>query len=51
MIKDIHEQNETLFYNFIIKNLNRILPVIYTPTEGEYIQRFGHGSVLYVCKG
>lgn len=38
-IIDIHDQNETLFYNFVIQNLESILPIIYTPTEGEYIAR------------
>ena len=36
----IHDQNETLFYSFIIRNLKELLPIIYTPTEGEYIKRY-----------
>ncbi|KAI9492228.1 malate dehydrogenase [Zychaea mexicana] len=41
-MQNIHDQNETLFYNFILRNLKDILPIIYTPTEGEYIASYSH---------
>ncbi|KAI9316459.1 hypothetical protein BX666DRAFT_1859077 [Dichotomocladium elegans] len=42
LMQNIHDQNETLFYKFIIKNIETILPIIYTPTEGEYIESYSH---------
>ncbi|KAI7878612.1 hypothetical protein K492DRAFT_132506 [Lichtheimia hyalospora FSU 10163] len=41
-MQNIHDQNETLFYNFVIQNLESILPIIYTPTESEYIASYSH---------
>jgi hypothetical protein len=35
----IHDQNEVLFYRFVSENLTKVLPVVYTPTEGEYIEK------------
>ncbi|KAI9263113.1 hypothetical protein BDA99DRAFT_481698 [Phascolomyces articulosus] len=40
MMQIIHDQNETLFYSFVLRDLKRILPIIYTPTEGEYISKY-----------
>ncbi|KAG2220261.1 hypothetical protein INT45_009876 [Circinella minor] len=40
-MQNIHDQNETMYYNFILRDLKRILPIIYTPTEGEYIAKHG----------
>ncbi|KAI8147866.1 hypothetical protein BJV82DRAFT_698354 [Fennellomyces sp. T-0311] len=41
-MQGIHDQNETLFYSFILRNLKQLLPIIYTPTEGEYIKSYSH---------
>lgn len=36
----LHDYNETLFYKLTSKHLEEMLPIIYTPTVGEAVQRF-----------
>ncbi len=36
----LHDYNETLFYNLTSHHLAEMLPIIYTPTVGEAVQRF-----------
>lgn len=36
----LHDYNETLFYKLVSEHLEEILPIIYTPTVGEAVQRF-----------
>ncbi|HEX4045901.1 MAG TPA: NAD-dependent malic enzyme [Gammaproteobacteria bacterium] len=36
----LHDYNETLFYKLASLHLEEILPIIYTPTVGEAVQRF-----------
>ncbi|SCV72505.1 BQ2448_4042 [Microbotryum intermedium] len=38
-LTSLREQNQVLFYNFVLKHLNECLPVIYTPTVGEASSR------------
>jgi malate dehydrogenase (oxaloacetate-decarboxylating) len=40
MMRDLQDNNETLFYSFIEHNIEELLPVVYTPTVGEGCQRF-----------
>lgn len=36
----LHDYNETLFYKLLSEHLEEMLPIIYTPTVGEAVQRF-----------
>ena len=37
---NVYDYNETLFYKLVSQNLEEMLPIIYTPTVGEAVQRF-----------
>ncbi len=38
----VHDNNETLFYKLIDTHLVNMLPIIYTPTVGEAVEKFSH---------
>jgi malate dehydrogenase (oxaloacetate-decarboxylating) len=38
----LHDRNEVLFYALVSLHLPEMLPVIYTPTVGEAIERYSH---------
>ena len=40
MLRDLQDTNETLFYAFLLRNIEEMLPLVYTPTVGEGCQRF-----------
>ena len=40
MMRDLQDNDETLFYSFIEHNIEELLPIVYTPTVGEGCQRF-----------
>lgn len=39
-LRDLQDTNETLFYALVVRNVEKILPLVYTPTVGEGCQRF-----------
>ncbi len=39
-LRDLQDINETLFYALLVDNIERMLPIVYTPTVGEGCQRF-----------
>ena len=39
-LRDLQDTNETLFYAMLLRNIEEMLPLVYTPTVGEGCQRF-----------
>jgi malate dehydrogenase (oxaloacetate-decarboxylating) len=39
-LRDLQDTNETLFYALLVRSVERMLPLVYTPTVGEGCQRF-----------
>jgi malate dehydrogenase (oxaloacetate-decarboxylating) len=39
-LRELQDTNETLFYALMVRNLEELLPLVYTPTVGEGCQRF-----------
>jgi malate dehydrogenase (oxaloacetate-decarboxylating) len=39
-LRDLQDTNETLFYALLVRNVEQMLPLVYTPTVGEACQRF-----------
>src|SRR5262249_36458552 len=42
LLSALQERNERLFYQTVIDHIDRILPLIYTPTVGEACREFSH---------
>ncbi len=45
LLSQMRDRNEVLFYRLLSEHLEEMLPVIYTPTIGEAIERFSHEYV------
>jgi malate dehydrogenase (oxaloacetate-decarboxylating) len=39
-LRDLQDANETLFYALLLRDVEHMLPLVYTPTVGEGCQRF-----------
>jgi malate dehydrogenase (oxaloacetate-decarboxylating)(NADP+) len=42
LLSSLQERNERLFFRTVIEHIERILPLIYTPTVGEACREFSH---------
>ncbi len=41
-LRSLQDRNETLYYALIKNFIEEMLPIIYTPTVGQAVERFGH---------
>ena len=41
-LANVRDRNEVLFYRLLTDHLEEMLPIVYTPTIGEAIERFSH---------
>jgi hypothetical protein len=41
-LANLRDRNEVLFYRLLTEHIQEMLPIVYTPTIGEAIERFSH---------
>jgi len=46
-LRDLQDRNELLFYAFACKYMEKIVPIVYTPTVGDAVQQFSRNSARF----
>jgi len=46
-LRDLHDRNEILFYAFCQTCLEKVIPIIYTPTVGDAVIRYSRDSARF----
>jgi malate dehydrogenase (oxaloacetate-decarboxylating)/malate dehydrogenase (oxaloacetate-decarboxylating)(NADP+) len=46
-LRDLQDRNEILYYAFCNRYLNKVLPIIYTPTVGEAVRRYSRNTAKF----
>mmetsp|Transcript_85591 Transcript_85591/g.228201 ORF Transcript_85591/g.228201 Transcript_85591/m.228201 type:complete len:600 (+) Transcript_85591:54-1853(+) len=41
-LQDLQSRNETLYFNVLVNNIEKMAPLVYTPTVGTVCEKFGH---------
>jgi malate dehydrogenase (oxaloacetate-decarboxylating) len=42
LLTEVHDRNEVLFYHVLTRHLREMLPIVYTPTVGQAIERYSN---------
>jgi len=42
MLQDLHSRNETLYHFALVRNMEELAPLVYTPTVGQVCEQFGN---------
>ena len=48
-LRSLQDRNEVLFYALLRNHISEMLPIVYTPTVGEAVQR--HGQIYRIARG